>query len=152
MTDPRVSRRNFVLGAIVTAGAGVGGYVVASNSSLAKAKGITTAANNDGYSATAARQQIATVSQVPAGGALIVSDAGIVLVRDDAGAVRGYSATCTHQGCAVTDIRDGLIICPCHGSKFDIRTGAVTGGPARRPLPPIAVTVEGDAVFSGEGA
>jgi Rieske Fe-S protein len=152
MADARVSRRNFVLGSIVTAGAGLAGYVVASNSSVAKAKSATTAANNYGYNAPPARQQIATVSQVPAGGALIVRDAGIVLVRNDAGEVHGYSATCTHQGCAVTDIRDGQIICPCHGSKFSIQSGAVTGGPARRPLPAIAVTVEGDAVFSGEGA
>ena len=146
--DPRFSRRNFVVGAVVTVGAGVAGYVVASNSSVAKAKDVTTAANDYGYTAPPARKQLAAVSEIPADGALIVRDAGIVLARDDAGAVRGYSATCTHQGCALTDVRDGQLICPCHGSKFSVRSGAVTEGPARRALPPITVTVDGDAVFS----
>ena len=151
MADPtraRVSRRNFVVGTIVTVGAGVAGYVVASNSSVAKAKDVTTAANDYGYTAPPARKQIAAVSEIPSGGALILRDAGIVLVRDDSGRVRGYSATCTHQGCAVTDVRDSQIICPCHGSTFSVRSGQVTGGPARRPLPAIPVTVEGDAVYS----
>jgi Rieske Fe-S protein len=137
------------VGTIVTVGAGVAGYVVASNSSVAKAKDITTAANGYGYDAPPTRKQIATVSEIPAGGALIVRDAGLVLTRDDAGGVRAFSATCTHQGCAVTDVRDGQIICPCHGSKFSVRTGGVTAGPARRPLPTVSVTVEGNAVFSG---
>jgi Rieske Fe-S protein len=136
------------MGTIVMAGAGVAGYVVASNSGVAKAKGVTTAANNYGYSAPPARKQIATLSDIPASGALIVRDAGLVLVRDDAGGVRAYSATCTHQGCAVTDIRDGQIICPCHGSTFSVRSGGVTGGPARRALPTIPVTVDGEAIYS----
>ena len=152
MAEQATSRRNFVVGTIITAGAGIAGYVVASNSSIAKAKADTTAANGYGYKPPPARTQIGTVSKIPVGGAVIVSSAGVVLARTDATTVKGYSATCTHQGCTVTDVRNGLIICPCHGSKFDINTGAVRGGPARRPLPMIPVTVEGDAIFSGEGS
>src|SRR4051794_9633378 len=150
--DLDVSRRHVVIGTIVAVGAGIAGYVVASRSSAADAKSGTAAANGYGYQAPATRQQIGTVSQIPVGGAVIVSSAGVVLARDDAGTVKAYSATCTHQGCAVTDIRDGLIICPCHGSKFAISDGAVKAGPAPRPLPMIKVTVEGDAIFSGEGS
>jgi Rieske Fe-S protein len=151
-SDPPVSRRTVVVGAIVTLGAGVAGYVVASNSSVAKAKTITTAANNYGYQAPAKRKRIAALSEVPVGGALIVKNARVVLVRDAAG-VHAFSATCTHQGCTVTDVRNGQIICPCHGSSFALSSGAVTGGPAPRPLPSVPVVVEGDTVFSsGEGA
>jgi Rieske Fe-S protein len=149
--DARPSRRNIVVGAIVTVGAGIAGYAVASNSAVAKAKDITTAANDYGYQTPAKRKRIAALSDVPVGGGLIVQSADVVLVRDDAG-VRGYSATCTHQGCTVTDVRNGQIICPCHGSAFAVSSGAVTSGPARRPLPPVPVVVEGDSVFSGEGA
>jgi Rieske Fe-S protein len=146
--DPRVSRRNFVVGTIVTVGAGVAGYVVASNSDAAKAKDITTAANDYGYNAPTPGKQLARVSEIPPDGGLILPDAGIVLVRNETVGVRAFSATCTHQGCAVTDVRDGQIICPCHGSTFSVRSGAVTHGPAQRRLPTIPVSVDRGVVYS----
>ena len=41
---------------------------------------------------------------------------------------------------------DGVIVCPCHGSKFAVADGAVTAGPAKRPLPAKTVAVEGDSI------
>jgi Rieske Fe-S protein len=52
--------------------------------------------------------------------------------------VVGYSATCTHQQCPVTDwLRSVQVLqCPCHQSRYDPRQGAkVVGGQAPRPLP-----------------
>jgi Rieske Fe-S protein len=43
------------------------------------------------------------------------------------------TAICTHAGCQV-EYADGALHCPCHGSVFDSRTGAVRRGPATRPL------------------
>ena len=40
----------------------------------------------------------------------------------------------------------GTINCPCHGSKFAVADGAPTAGPAKKPLPEKAVTVEGGSV------
>jgi Rieske Fe-S protein len=40
--------------------------------------------------------------------------------------------TCTHLGCTVT-VTPGEIVCPCHGSRFDLK-GNVLKGPAERPL------------------
>ena len=60
--------------------------------------------------------------------------------------MRAWSAVCTHQGCLVTEVRDGVIVCPCHASEFDAASGAVLAGPARRPLPEVAVEVRGDDV------
>ncbi|HEY9713839.1 MAG TPA: Rieske (2Fe-2S) protein [Chroococcales cyanobacterium] len=51
------------------------------------------------------------------------------------------SARCTHLGCTVGNQVDekGKILCPCHISYFDIKTGEPSpGSPARRPLPHIA--------------
>lgn len=48
------------------------------------------------------------------------------------------SAKCTHLGCTVGSDLDGQgrILCPCHVSYFDIRTGAPNeGAPAKAPLP-----------------
>jgi len=45
------------------------------------------------------------------------------------------SAVCTHLGCITRHLSDeGVIACPCHGSRFDLE-GNVIHGPAPRPLP-----------------
>jgi Rieske Fe-S protein len=89
---------------------------------------------------------LAPVDSVPIGGGRIIG--GVVLTRDAQGDVRGYSATCTHQGCKVDDVKNGRITCPCHGSAFDASTGAVVQGPATRPLPPVPVVVRDGNVHS----
>jgi Rieske Fe-S protein len=56
----------------------------------------------------------------------------VIVCRGD-GAVRVFAARCTHLGCRIARVSDGLLVCPCHGSKF--RTdGSVAAGPASRPL------------------
>jgi len=39
---------------------------------------------------------------------------------------------CTHEECPLSDgeLRGHTIICNCHGSEFDVRTGEVLAGPA----------------------
>jgi Rieske Fe-S protein len=109
---------------------------------------VTTAANSAGYGGTEKRKQLATVSSVPTNGGVVLSKQDVVLTRDESGAVHAFSATCTHQGCQVTDVKSGQIICPCHGSKFDAKTGAVVAGPASRALPTVTVTVEGGMIYA----
>lgn len=54
--------------------------------------------------------------------------------RDDSGALRTFSANCTHLGCLVSwDPLEQVWQCPCHGSVFD-REGRVMHGPAVRDL------------------
>ena len=65
-----------------------------------------------------------------------------------------FSAICTHLGCTVFEKlgQDGLIACPCHGSRFDPRRGAaVAQGPADRALPslPLAAGPDGTVVVGG---
>jgi cytochrome P450/nitrite reductase/ring-hydroxylating ferredoxin subunit len=52
---------------------------------------------------------------------------------------------CTHEECSLTDgLLDGsVIVCPCHSSEFDIRTGDVLTPPALEPLPIFEARVEG---------
>ena len=88
---------------------------------------------------------LASVNQVPDGGALVVSDQQIVLVRSG-DEVRAFSAQCTHQGCLLSGLRDGLLVCPCHGSSFDPATGDVVSGPARSALAPVSVAVSDGSV------
>lgn len=142
------SRRSALRGLGIAIGAGVAGYLTARASSAARGKGLTTAANGYGAGRTEGRR-LASLGQVPVGGGLILPTARIVLTRGSNGTVHGFSAVCTHQGCTVTSIRNGVIGCPCHGSRFDAQTGAVLAGPAPRPLPPIQVVVRAGEIYSG---
>ena len=52
---------------------------------------------------------------------------------------------CTHMGANMSVVGGG-IVCPSHGSKFDLN-GNVTGGPAKTNLTSFPVTVEGDKIM-----
>jgi Rieske Fe-S protein len=85
---------------------------------------------------------------VPVGGGVINASALFVVTQPTAGQFKAFSATCTHQGCTVTKVVDGMIDCPCHQSQFDISTGAPTSSSqARSPLPAKSATVSGDSVY-----
>lgn len=93
---------------------------------------------------------LTSLSDVPVGSAVVLEVAGgssVVVAQPTAGQVVGFSALCTHQGCAVA-VKDAELDCPCHGSRFDAFTGAVLQGPATDPLTPFAVTVDGESVVA----
>lgn len=75
----------------------------------------------------------------------------ILLNRTDDATVVAFSAICTHNGCKVNPAGKELH-CPCHGSKYDARTGAVLGGPAPKPLPRIDVHVVDGQVLTGSAS
>jgi Rieske Fe-S protein len=108
-------------------------------------------ANASGYGtsggAADGNTPLANLDEVPAGGGLILQNSDLVLTKDKTGAVHAFSATCTHQGCTVSEVSGGTINCPCHGSRFDVATGAPVAGPASTPLPPAKVSIRGGSVF-----
>ncbi|MFF7202977.1 MULTISPECIES: Rieske (2Fe-2S) protein [unclassified Streptomyces] len=87
---------------------------------------------------------IATTADIPEGGGKVVGD--VVITQPRAGEFKAFSSKCTHQGCAVKDVADGVITCPCHQSKFDATDGSVKAGPATTPLPPADITVDGNSI------
>jgi nitrite reductase/ring-hydroxylating ferredoxin subunit len=52
---------------------------------------------------------------------------------------------CSHRGCSLSDgqIDGEQVVCSCHGSRFDLRDGAVRGGPASAPQPAFQVRERG---------
>lgn len=73
--------------------------------------------------------------------------------KDENGAPLFISAKCTHLGCTVAStVTNGQILCPCHMSWFDVKTGKPTpGAPAKVPLPHIGWVVmdpQGNTVAS----
>ncbi len=89
---------------------------------------------------------MAAVADVPVGGGIVLADQDLVVTQPVAGTFKGFSATCTHQGCKVKDVVGGTINCPCHGSKFAVADGTPTAGPAKKPLPEKGVAVDGSSV------
>jgi 3-phenylpropionate/trans-cinnamate dioxygenase ferredoxin subunit len=60
----------------------------------------------------------------------------------------GYFAfddECTHRQCSLAEgeLEERSIVCPCHGSEFDVRTGEVLTPPAVQPLRIFEVRVDG---------
>jgi Rieske Fe-S protein len=63
----------------------------------------------------------------------------VIVNRSAGGAVRAFAARCTHLGCRLERVVDGVIVCPCHGSRFHA-DGRVAVGPAARPLTELRVS------------
>ncbi|WP_030418665.1 Rieske (2Fe-2S) protein [Streptomyces sp. SCSIO 75703] len=131
----------------VVAAAGAAGLAVA----LGACGGEQEPADDSAGASTAgggrAGDALAATADIPEGGGKVFADRKVVVTQPSAGEFRAFSATCTHQGCAVGGVADGVINCPCHNSDFSISDGSVRGGPARKPLPPVAITVDGDAIL-----
>ena len=89
---------------------------------------------------------LAAAADVPEGGGIIAGD--YVITQPEAGTYKAFSKVCTHQGCDVSKVDGGVIICPCHGSEFSIQTGAPQNGPARQALPETKVKVDGDNIVA----
>jgi nitrite reductase/ring-hydroxylating ferredoxin subunit len=64
------------------------------------------------------------------------------------GVFYAFDDTCTHKRCSLAqgDLDGTTVFCPCHGSVFDVTTGAVLAPPAVEPVGSYRVRVEGDAL------
>ncbi|TDD92544.1 Rieske (2Fe-2S) protein [Actinomadura darangshiensis] len=91
-------------------------------------------------------KEIAKAADVPVGGGKVFGDQKVVVTQSSQGAFKAFTAVCTHQGCTVGSVTNGLIKCPCHGSEFKIADGSVAHGPAKEPLTEYPVQVKGDGI------
>lgn len=102
-----------------------------------------------GDSAAGASTPLVKASDVPVGGAVSAEAAGkpVIVSMPEADAPVAFSAVCPHKFVTVT-VKGDQLVCPAHGSTFDIKTGANLSGPAAgKPLPPVAVkVVDGEVV------
>ena len=81
------------------------------------------------------------------GEAFVPPGRSAAVFRDSEG-VYAISIVCTHLGCIVNATPEGFA-CPCHGSGF-AKDGAVTKGPAPKPLPWLKVTKNGSVYVVDE--
>ncbi len=56
----------------------------------------------------------------------------IVCVKEDSD-IMFFHSRCTHLGCRINKAENNKLICPCHGSEFDVK-GNTLKGPANKAL------------------
>lgn len=141
-TDADESRRHF-LGQCANAlqAAAVGGLLAPLLSSCGSPRIATVRRNGNGLAAN--------VALLVADGMSATLDVkgpdgkAILLIRESAESYIALSMRCTHKGCEVSPPEDSLMVCPCHGSQFDL-TGAVVRNPAPAPLKRYQTTYQPD--------
>lgn len=102
---------------------------------------------------TAMMERVAEVDELAPGErkSIFVDDTPALLVRlgDDYACI---ADVCTHDGNPLTEgpIVNGQIICPRHGARFDLKTGAALCMPATEPVMTFAVDVRPDGIYAGQ--
>lgn len=76
-----------------------------------------------------------------------------VLLANAGGRVYAADEMCTHEEASLClgSLKGELLKCPLHGSRFDLRTGAVLDEPAEMPLRIYEVKVDGQDIYVNLG-
>lgn len=152
-SGPVLARR-----AVLAVGAaGVAGVALAACSSSGSGSSGSSATASAGGSASGSGSSsatgavVTTAASVPVGGAKLAKADGTtwLVAQPKSGEFVCHSGICTHEGCPLTEIIGQEGVCNCHGSRFDVNTGAVIKGPATQPLPKQSVTLSGSNVVLG---
>jgi Rieske Fe-S protein len=162
--QPGVSRRTVlgltVAGAagLITAACGGGGSAASGTDPTPSAAGTSPGAGGSTSSSGGSGTSLVATSDVPVGGGVFIKNGKIVanpgdlekltavVTQPTAGTYKAFTTTCTHQHCTVSEIKNGTIICQCHGSTYSIKDGSVTNGPATSALTAIPIKVDGDKI------
>jgi thiosulfate dehydrogenase [quinone] large subunit len=161
-----VDRRALVLGGTVAAGVGAaalifGGAVAEAGRAIGGAHApkdtthqLSTPTTQPGTSSTTTPGTTGAISGTLLGAASAVpsgqsasftipgsGDPGLVIHTNKT--FYAYDAVCPHAGCTVGWApQNDLIVCPCHGSEFNVMTGDVLEGPAPHGLTKLKVVEE----------
>lgn len=95
--------------------------------------------------------RVGTIRDVPIGGMRAFDVAGVkVTVANANGQLHAFEDTCTHMGCSLANgsLEGTTVTCACHGSQFDVTSGAVLRGPAQRPVRSLPLQVNGDELLA----
>ncbi|MFD8735113.1 Rieske (2Fe-2S) protein [Streptomyces sp. NPDC059618] len=130
----------------VVAAVGAAGLAVALTACGADDKASSSVGSGNGAAGNAGGTELAKTSDIPEGGGKVFADKGVVVTQPTAGTFKAFSSKCTHQGCAVKGIANGVITCPCHGSEFSATDGSVKKGPATTGLAEAGIKVDGTSI------
>lgn len=74
----------------------------------------------------------------------------VIAVSNVGGEFFAIDDTCSHAQCSLSrGVLSGReLACPCHGSKFDVKTGNALTLPATQPVETYKVKVRGDDIMT----
>ena len=122
-------------GATAAVGKMIGNAPTTSGTSSSVGTTGSTTGTTSGATGTVAGTYVGHASQVALGTAATLTlpgngDPGIIIHETD-GTWKCFDAVCPHAGCSVGwNPGSDVLVCPCHGSQFNLNTGAVLSGPA----------------------
>ena len=103
-----------------------------------------------------AKVRVAAAAEVPEGTlkAVIAGRTEICVAHAEDGNFYAINDVCTHENFLLSggELFDLQVECPQHGSRFNLKTGAVTGLPAVIPTKVYPVEVENGEVFVEVGS
>jgi len=76
----------------------------------------------------------------------------VVLANVD-GALYAVRDRCSHEEYPLSDgdLEGSILVCPFHGARFDVTSGAARGLPAVRPVKSYPVEIRDDGIYIQEG-
>lgn len=92
---------------------------------------------------------VCRIEELPPGEAVRIAADVPIAVFNTGGELYALDDTCSHQDASLADgwLEDCWVECPLHASRFDLRTGAPSGPPAKLPVRTHEVTVEGGMIY-----
>ncbi len=87
-------------------------------------------------------------ADIPVGGGVVIGN--YVVTQPEEGKFAAFSSSCPHQNGRITEVSNGVMICPNHNSQFDIATGQVVSGPSRKPAGQASLSADGTELIVGQ--
>ena len=97
-------------------------------------------------------EKVARKSDIPEGEMMLVEVGGErILLANLEGQICAIGEVCTHAQGYLSDgwIEGEDVVCPLHGSRFNLRTGQVTTPPSDEGEPVYQVRMEGEDILVG---
>jgi nitrite reductase/ring-hydroxylating ferredoxin subunit len=95
------------------------------------------------------RLLVGAVTDFPEGlTAISVGGVDVALARVD-DSFYALEDSCSHEDCPLSEgvLEGRIVICPCHGSEFDLTSGDALSLPAVEPVRAFAVVPEGSSLY-----
>ena len=94
--------------------------------------------------------KVATLEDCPPGylHKVMVGANPVVLANID-GSVHAIMDRCTHEELPLSDgeMEGNVIVCPYHGARYDVTSGAARGLPAIKPVKSFPVEIREDGIY-----
>jgi len=94
--------------------------------------------------------KVATLEECPPGSLrpVMVGADPVVLANVD-GTIHAVRDRCTHEEFPLSDgdLEGNILVCPYHGARYDVATGAPRGLPAVKPVKSYTVELREDGIY-----